>query len=251
MRGPARPLRGGDRQPGLHARPSSAPGWPRASRIDDIAEYLNLTALFRNQWGFRPEDGEDDAEFKERVRRRCASSWPRPRRPTCSCPRSPTATSPANAEGNDLVIWKDERRTVRVDAVHLPPPAQGAVAVHRRLLPPGRARASDDFASFSSSPSGRGSPRRRPGCSPRTSTRTTSSCTAWASRWPRPLAEYWHRRIREELGLRRRGRPHPDRPVPPAVPGRPLLVGLPGLPGPRGQRQGGRAARAATASASR
>ena len=24
--------------------------------LDDIAEYLNLTALFRNQWGFRPEE---------------------------------------------------------------------------------------------------------------------------------------------------------------------------------------------------
>ena len=36
--------------------------------LDDIAAYLNLTALFRNQWGFRPEDGEDDPAFKERVR---------------------------------------------------------------------------------------------------------------------------------------------------------------------------------------
>jgi 5-methyltetrahydrofolate--homocysteine methyltransferase len=35
--------------------------------IDDISEYLNLTALFRNQWGFRPENGEDDPAFKVRV----------------------------------------------------------------------------------------------------------------------------------------------------------------------------------------
>ena len=34
--------------------------------IDEISEYLNLTALFRNQWGFRPEDGEDDPAYKER-----------------------------------------------------------------------------------------------------------------------------------------------------------------------------------------
>ena len=37
--------------------------------IDDIAAYLNETALFRNQWGFRPEGGEDDPAFKDRVRR--------------------------------------------------------------------------------------------------------------------------------------------------------------------------------------
>ena len=42
--------------------------------IDEIVEYLNLTALFRNQWGFRPENGENDTEFKDRVRARCASS---------------------------------------------------------------------------------------------------------------------------------------------------------------------------------
>src|SRR5687767_1514701 len=36
--------------------------------LDDIAEYLNETALFRNQWGFRPEGGESDEEFKSRVR---------------------------------------------------------------------------------------------------------------------------------------------------------------------------------------
>jgi 5-methyltetrahydrofolate--homocysteine methyltransferase len=35
--------------------------------IDDIADFLNQTALFRNQWGYRPDDGEDDAAFKERV----------------------------------------------------------------------------------------------------------------------------------------------------------------------------------------
>src|ERR1700678_2681726 len=34
--------------------------------IDEISEFLNLTALFRNQWGYRPENGEDDTSFKER-----------------------------------------------------------------------------------------------------------------------------------------------------------------------------------------
>src|SRR5262249_53800900 len=38
--------------------------------LDDIAAYLNETALFRNQWQFRPDKsiGETDAEFKERLR---------------------------------------------------------------------------------------------------------------------------------------------------------------------------------------
>mgnify|MGYP006144332153 CR=1 FL=1 len=36
--------------------------------LDDIAGYINETALFRNQWQYRPEKGEDDAAFKERIR---------------------------------------------------------------------------------------------------------------------------------------------------------------------------------------
>ena len=41
--------------------------------IDEIAGFVNETALFRNQWQFRPEalpDGtkEDDEQFKDRIR---------------------------------------------------------------------------------------------------------------------------------------------------------------------------------------
>ncbi len=100
-----------------------------------------------------------------------------------------------------------------------------------------------DWASFMVVTMGSGSPRRRRGCSPTTSTSSTSTSTVSGVEMAEALAEYWHRRIREELGLRRRGRAHPDRPVPPEVPRRPLLVGLPGLPRSGGQRQGRRAAR--------
>jgi 5-methyltetrahydrofolate--homocysteine methyltransferase len=91
--------------------------------IDDMAEYLNETALFRNQWGFRPEKGEDDPAFKDRVRELRESSWPRPRRAVAR-PQVAWGHFAANAEGNDLVIWKDESRTNGVDALHLPPPAK-------------------------------------------------------------------------------------------------------------------------------
>ena len=38
--------------------------------LDDIAGYINETALFRNQWQFRPDKtrSETDADFKERIR---------------------------------------------------------------------------------------------------------------------------------------------------------------------------------------
>jgi len=37
--------------------------------LDEIAGYVNETALFRNQWQYRPQGGESDIEFKDR---RCA-----------------------------------------------------------------------------------------------------------------------------------------------------------------------------------
>ncbi len=35
--------------------------------LDDIAAYLNLTALFRNQWQYRPTADQDDATFKSEL----------------------------------------------------------------------------------------------------------------------------------------------------------------------------------------
>lgn len=36
--------------------------------VRDISAYLNETSLFRNQWGFRPLENENDKDFKDRVR---------------------------------------------------------------------------------------------------------------------------------------------------------------------------------------
>ena len=64
----------------------------------------------------------------------------------------------------------------------------------------------------------RGSPRRRRGCSPRTSTRDYLFLHGLGVEMAEATAEYWHRRIREELGFADEDGPTPDRPVPPEVP---------------------------------
>ena len=76
-----------------------------------MAEYLNLTALFRNQWGFRPEDGEDDPAFKERVKATLREQLAKAREGDILVPQVAYGHFAANAEGNDLVIWKDESRS--------------------------------------------------------------------------------------------------------------------------------------------
>ena len=208
--------------------------------LDDIAEYLNLTALFRNQWGFRPENGEDDNEFKDPGAGHAARGAgqgqggrpPHPPGRLRSLCRQRRGERPHHLEGRGA-----ERG---VDALHLPPPAQGAVAVHLRLLPLhrlGRRGLRQLHAVHHRAPGLRG------GGSPLCRERVPElPVPARPQRRDgrghgRVLAPPHPRRAR----LRRRGRPLAGRPVPPDLSRRALLVGLSGLPGPHGQRQGGRA----------
>ncbi len=78
--------------------------------IDEIGAYLNETALFRNQWGYRPEGGESDAEFKTRVRAVLRDQLAEARASGVLVPQVAWGYFAANAEGDDLVIWKDQAR---------------------------------------------------------------------------------------------------------------------------------------------
>jgi len=79
--------------------------------IDEIAAFLNETALFRNQWQFRPERGENDEEFKARIRPVLREQLSGAKASGVLVPQVVYGYFAANAEGNELVIWKDESRT--------------------------------------------------------------------------------------------------------------------------------------------
>jgi 5-methyltetrahydrofolate--homocysteine methyltransferase len=79
--------------------------------IDEIAGYLNETALFRNQWQFRPEGGESDDEFKARIRPTLRDELAKAKADGLLVPQVVYGYFPANGDGNDLVIWADEERT--------------------------------------------------------------------------------------------------------------------------------------------
>ena len=88
--------------------------------IDEISEYLNLTALFRNQWGFRPEDGEDDPAFKERVSATLREQLAIAKAEGLLMPHVVWGHFPAAADGNDLVIYTDDTRTAERTRFHFP-----------------------------------------------------------------------------------------------------------------------------------
>ena len=78
--------------------------------LDEIAAYVNETALFRNQWQFRPEEGESDAEFKDRLRTVFREQLAVAREQDLLVPQVAYGYFAANGDGNDLVVWADETR---------------------------------------------------------------------------------------------------------------------------------------------
>ncbi len=79
--------------------------------IDEIAAFINETALFRNQWQFRPNPGETDPEFKDRIRPLLREQLALCREGDLLVPQVVYGYFPANSDGNELVIWTDETRT--------------------------------------------------------------------------------------------------------------------------------------------
>jgi len=78
--------------------------------LDEIAKYLNTTALLRNQWQYRPENGETDAEFKERMAPELRRELATARASDLLQPHVVYGYYPANADGNDVVVWTDSDR---------------------------------------------------------------------------------------------------------------------------------------------
>jgi 5-methyltetrahydrofolate--homocysteine methyltransferase len=82
--------------------------------IDEIAAYINETALFRNQWQFRPENGETDEQFKDRIRPQLRAQLAAAKASGVLVPQVVYGYFAANSDGNDLVIWTDESRSAEL-----------------------------------------------------------------------------------------------------------------------------------------
>ena len=215
--------------------------------LDDIAAYINETALFRNQWQFRPEKGADgtpetDDEFKVRIRPILRSAAGRGQGGRHARAPARLRVLRGQQRGRRPRHLEGRGPHVGVAALLLSPPEQGAVAEHRRLratrgVRRGRLRRLPHRHHGPTGERRHGPTLRRgqvPGVPSRARARRRDGRGAG-----RVLAPPHPRGV----GLRRRGRAQPGRALPPAVPGRALLVGLPRLPRSRGQREGGRAPR--------
>jgi len=88
--------------------------------LDEIAEYINETALFRNQWQFRPEHGEHDDEFKSRIRPILRAQLSETKASGVLVPQVVYGYYAVNGDGDDLVVWSDESRTTELTRFHYP-----------------------------------------------------------------------------------------------------------------------------------
>ena len=171
----------------------------RGISLDEIAGCLNETALFRNQWGFRPEAGESDDAFKERVRAVLRGQLDSARTSGVLVPQVVYGYFPANADGDDLVIWKDAERSGERARFHYPRQQASPFLCISDFFRPVSAEV--DYAAFHIVTMG---------------SRVTEAAAALKAEdrytdylflhglgveMTEALAELWHARIRSELGI--------------------------------------------------
>jgi 5-methyltetrahydrofolate--homocysteine methyltransferase len=168
--------------------------------IDEIAAFLNETALFRNQWGYRPEEGEADAEFKNRVRAVLRDQLAEARASGVLVPQVAWGYFAANAEGDDLVIWKDESR--RAEWLRFTFPRQRkppwlCIADFFRPASSGE----PDWAAFQIATMGEAVSRATARLFAEDQYQAYLLLHGLGVEMAEALAELWHRRIREEWGF--------------------------------------------------
>jgi 5-methyltetrahydrofolate--homocysteine methyltransferase len=172
--------------------------------LEEIAAYLNETALFRNQWQFRPErhDGnpESDPEFKARIRPVLREQLAAAQADGTLVPAVVWGYFPVNADGNQLVVWADDER--REERLRFTFPRQRK---DRRLCIADFFRSVDsgdaDYAAFHVVTMGGEATRRERELFEADQYRDYLLVHGLAVEMTEALAEYWHRRIREEWGF--------------------------------------------------
>ena len=149
--------------------------------LDEIATYINETALFRNQWQYRPQGGQSDDEFKASIRPQLRAALDEAKAEGWLVPAVAWGYFPVNAEGDDLIVWQDDDRRNERLRFHFPRQRKDrflCISDFFRPVESGEA----DYAAFHVMTVGERAHRSASAsCSRPTSTRSTSSPTA--SQW--------------------------------------------------------------------
>jgi 5-methyltetrahydrofolate--homocysteine methyltransferase len=166
--------------------------------LDDLSSFLNLTALFRNQWGYRPEPGEDDATFKERVSAVLRAELDKAKASDLLIPQVVWGYFAANSDGDDLVIYKDASRTEERVRFHFPRQAKEPwLCIADFFRPVGE----PDWAAFHLVTMGPEVSREAARLFAEDRYSEYLHLHGLGVELAEALAEYWHLRIRQEWGF--------------------------------------------------
>jgi 5-methyltetrahydrofolate--homocysteine methyltransferase len=168
--------------------------------IDEIAQYLNTTALLRNQWQFRPENGESDTEFKKRMAPEMRRVMAEARASDLLHPQVVYGYYPVNSEGNELIVWTDEHRTEELTRFSFPRqsgPPWLCIADYFRPTE----SAHTDVAAFHIVTMGHAVSERTAELFAADRYEDYLKIHGLGVEMTEALAEYWHARIREDLGI--------------------------------------------------
>jgi 5-methyltetrahydrofolate--homocysteine methyltransferase len=168
--------------------------------LDNIAQYLNTTALLRNQWQYRPEKGESDADFKKRlapeIRRVMAGSIA----DDLLQPQVVYGYFPVNSDGGDLIVWTDERRTAEEVRFSFPRQSEPPWLCIADYFKPAESDITD-VAAFHIVTMGQAISERTAELFAADSYEEYLKIHGLGVEMTEALAEYWHARIREDLGI--------------------------------------------------
>ena len=168
--------------------------------VDDIAAYLNETALFRNQWGYKPVDGEDDGAFKDRVRPLLRDQLATAKAGQFLVPQVAWGHFAANADGDDLVLFEDESRSDELMRFTFPRQPESpflCISDFFRTVDSGQ----PDWASFQVVTMGERVSQEAARLKEENQYQNYLYLHGLGVEMAEALAEYWHHRIREELGF--------------------------------------------------
>jgi 5-methyltetrahydrofolate--homocysteine methyltransferase len=168
--------------------------------IDEIAAYINETALFRNQWQFRPENGESDDDFKTRIRPILREQLATAKATGVLVPQVVYGYFPVNGDGDDLVVWTDDSRTTERARFHYPRQHEEpflCIADFFRSVESGEA----DYAAFHIVTMGQAVSDRAAELFAANKYQDYLVLHGLGVEMAEALAEYWHHRIRTEWGF--------------------------------------------------
>jgi 5-methyltetrahydrofolate--homocysteine methyltransferase len=178
---------------------------PRVAKgiaIDEIASYINETALFRNQWQYRPDKtlAESDDEFKARLRPLLREELATAQQESLLVPAVVWGYFPVNAEGDDLIVWTDDdRRTERLRFRFPRQQRDRFLCISDFFRPADSGEA--DYAGFHAVTIGARATERERELFAADRYTEYLMLHGLSVEMTEALAELWHRRIREEWGF--------------------------------------------------